>query len=222
MRLPLSLLVVVVASIVAFWGWLGAAVPMPPAPVAAGEKLFCVSYTPFRGQQTPLDPTLRVDPRQIEDDMARLSRLTECVRTYSTRNGLDRVAEIAERYGVKGIQGIWLGGERTAQERDIATAVGIARRHPQTVRPVVVGNVVLVRGEMTPGELAATIRRVKAQIPQPVTYADVWEFWLRHREVYAAVDFVTIHILPYWEDFPIPARNAAAHVEDIRRKVAAA
>ena len=45
----------------------------------------------------------------------------------------------------------------------------------------------------------------------PVTYADVWEFWLRYRDVYEAVDFVTIHILPYWEDFPISgARRGSA------------
>ena len=56
----------------------------------------------------------------------------------------------------------------------------------------------------------------------PVTYADVWEFWLRHREVAAAVDFVTIHILPYWEDFPISARDAANHVDAIRRQMVAA
>ena len=56
----------------------------------------------------------------------------------------------------------------------------------------------------------------------PVTYADVWEFWLRHREVAAAVDFITIHILPYWEDFPIPARDAAPHVDAIRKQVVAA
>ena len=57
----------------------------------------------------------------------------------------------------------------------------------------------------------------------PVTYADVWEFWLRNRDVAAAADFITIHILPYWEDFPIPARNAAAaHVDAIRRQVVAA
>ena len=56
----------------------------------------------------------------------------------------------------------------------------------------------------------------------PVTYADVWEFWLRHREIAAAVDFITIHILPYWEDFPIPARDAARHVDAIRQQVAAA
>jgi len=56
----------------------------------------------------------------------------------------------------------------------------------------------------------------------PVTYADVWEFWLRNRDVAAAADFITIHILPYWEDFPIPAHTAAAHVEAIRRQVATA
>jgi len=222
MQYPTSLLALVIAAIVAAWWWLGAAVPMPPSPLAAGEKLYCVSYAPFRGQQTPLEPSIRIDPWQIEDDLMRLSRLTECVRTYSTRNGLDRVPEIAERYGVKVIQGIWLGGDRAAAERDIATAIEVAQRHPQAIRSLVVGNEVLLRGEMTATELAATIRRVKGQISQPVTYADVWEFWLRYREIYPAVDFVTIHILPYWEDFPIAARNAAAHVESIRRKVAAA
>ena len=86
-----------------------------------------------------------------------------------------------------------------------------------------VGNETLLRGEIAPDALADIIRRVKAQVGTvPVTYADVWEFWLRAREIYDAVDFVTIHILPYWEDFPIPASAAAAHVDAIRRKVAAA
>jgi hypothetical protein len=50
----------------------------------------------------------------------------------------------------------------------------------------------------------------------------VWEFWLRNREVYDAVDFVTIHILPYWEDFPVRAKYAAAHVDAIRKRMAVA
>jgi glucan 1,3-beta-glucosidase len=37
-----------------------------------------------------------------------------------------------------------------------------------------------------------------------------------------AVDFVTVHILPYWEDFPIPAAQAGADVETIYKRVAAA
>jgi exo-beta-1,3-glucanase (GH17 family) len=221
MHYPVTLFALVAAAIVAVWWRLGAPQPMPGNPLAAGEKLYCVSYTPFRGRQSPLDPATEIDPRQIEDDMVRLKGLTDCVRTYSTRNGLDRVAEIAERHGIKVMQGIWLGGDPAAAERDVAVAIALAKRFPQTIRSVVVGNEVLLRGEMTADGLAAAIRRVKAEIPQPVTYADVWEFWLRHRAIHDAVDFVTIHILPYWEDDPVPARNAAAHVEAIRRMVTA-
>src|SRR6202000_784432 len=68
-------------------------------------------------------------------------------------------------------------------------------------------------------ERAPTIRLVKTRVPVSVTYADVWEYWLRYREIFDAVDFVTIHILPFWEDFPIRAKYAAAHVEAIRRKM---
>ena len=90
------------------------------------------------------------------------------------------------------------------------------------ITAVVVGNEVLLRGEMTAADLAATIRSVKSQVKVPVTYADVWEYWLRNRDVYDAVDFVTIHILPYWEDLPIRAKYAAAHVDSIRKRVAVA
>jgi glucan 1,3-beta-glucosidase len=52
----------------------------------------------------------------------------------------------------------------------------------------------------------------------PVTYADVWEFWLRYRSLASAVDFITIHILPYWEDDPVAARDASEHVDAIRKR----
>jgi glucan 1,3-beta-glucosidase len=64
---------------------------MPPSPLDAGEKLYCVSYAPFRGSQTPLDPTTRIEPQQIEDDLARLAQVADCVRIYSVDMGLDRV-----------------------------------------------------------------------------------------------------------------------------------
>src|SRR6185437_812263 len=88
------------------------------------------------------------------------------------------------------------------------------------ITSLVVGNEVLLRGEMTTTDLAAIIRSVKAEVTVPVTYADVWEFWLRYREIYDAVDFITIHILPYLEDFPIRAKYAAAHVNSIRQRMA--
>src|SRR5260370_17918333 len=75
---------------------------------------------------------------------------------------------------------------------------------------------------MTTSDLAAHIRSVKSQVAVLVTYAEVWEYWLRNREIYEAVGFVPIHIFPYREDFPIRAKYAAAHVDAIRQQIAVA
>jgi glucan 1,3-beta-glucosidase len=210
-----------VAAIVAVWGWLGATVNMPQAPMAPGEKVHCVSYAPFRGGQDPFGPDVPIDPRQIEEDLAQLKQITDCVRTYSTDHGLDQIPEIARRHGIKVMQGLWLSSRPDLTRKQIETGIALAKRFPDVITALVVGNEVLLRGEMGAPELARTIREVKAQVPMPVTYADVWEFWLRNRELAAAVDFITVHILPYWEDFPIPAKDAARHVDAIRRQVAA-
>jgi exo-beta-1,3-glucanase (GH17 family) len=222
MDIATALFAVAAAAIVTAWAWLGAAVQMPPSPLAAGEKLYCVSYTPFRGTQSPLGPDIPVDPRQIDEDLAQLKHITDCVRTYSVDFGLDQIAPIAKRHGMKVLQGLWLSNRPELSRKQVETAIALANRFPDVIAAVVVGNEVLLRGEMAAPDLVRTIREVKAQVPVPVTYADVWEFWLRHRDVATAVDFVTIHILPYWEDFPIPARNAAAHVDGIRARMVAA
>ena len=222
MRLGLACLGLSGLVIVGFWAWLGTPVAMPNSPLSPGEKLYCLSYSPFRGSQTPLDAGIQIPPAQIEDDLSRLAQITDCVRTYSTEFGQDRIAEVAARHGLKVLQGLWLSSHADKNRVQIETAVALANRYPDTVRAVVVGNEVLLRGELSSEQLGAIIREVKSRVKVPVTYADVWEFWLRNRELAAAVDFITIHILPYWEDFPIPAREAAAHVDSIRRRMVAA
>ena len=217
-----ALFALTAAAIVAVWGWLGAKVEMPQASLAPGEKVQCVSYAPFRGAQNPFGPDVPIDPRQIEQDLAQLKQITDCVRTYSTDHGLDQIPEIARRHGINVMQGLWLSSRPDLTRKQIETGIALAKRYPDVITALVVGNEVLLRGEMGAPQLAQTIREVKAQVPMPVTYADVWEFWLRNRELAAAVDFITVHILPYWEDFPIPAKDAARHVDAIRRQVAEA
>jgi len=222
MGIATALFAIAAAAITTAWAWLGAMVQMPPSPLAPGEKLYCVSYTPFRGRQSPLGPDSPVDPRQIDEDLAQLKQITDCVRTYSVDHGLDQIPELAKRHGMKVLQGLWLSNKPELNRKQIATTIALAKRFPDVIAAVVVGNEVLLRGEMSAPDLVRTIREVKAQVSMPVTYADVWEFWLRHRDIATAVDFVTIHILPYWEDFPIPVRDAAQHVDAIRKQVAAA
>jgi glucan 1,3-beta-glucosidase len=221
-RTPLALLLISLSAIAAVWWWLAMPITLARAPIDPNAKLMCVSYAPFRGAQTPLSPTTHVSAEEIAQDLEQLAKITDCVRTYSIENGLDQVPELAGKAGLKVIQGIWLGSNRLKNLAQITTVVRLAKEFPDVITSVVVGNEVLLRGEMTTADLAATIRSVKAQLAVPVTYADVWEYWLRNREIYEAVDFVTIHILPYWEDFPIRAKHAAAHVDDIRRRMAVA
>jgi exo-beta-1,3-glucanase (GH17 family) len=222
MKLAVGLFLGCVASIIVTWWWLGTPVNMPPSPLGKGEKLQCVSYAPFRRGQIPFDVNLHIDAAQIDEDLGRLAPLTDCVRTYSIDRGLDQIAGIAQRHGLKVLQGLWLGSDPEKNRYQIETVIALANRYPDVIRAVIVGNEVLLRGELSETDLAAIIRRVKAAVPVPVTYADVWEFWLRNRDLATATDFITIHILPYWEDVPIPASAAAAHVEEIRAKVAAA
>src|SRR4051812_15057003 len=222
LRTPLALLLISLSTIAAVWWWLATPVTLKRAPIDPAAKLLCVSYAPFRGEQTPLNPATHVSADQIAEDLAQLAKISNCVRTYSIENGLDQVPAQAAKVGLKVIQGIWLGSNRLKNWAQISTAVGLTKEYPGVITSLVVGNEVLLRGEMTTSDLAANIRSVKAQVSVPVTYADVWEFWLRNREIYDAVDFVTIHILPYWEDVPVKAKFAASHVDAIRMRMAVA
>ena len=205
LRTPLALLLISLSAIAAAWWWLAMPVTLARAPIDPAAKLLCVSYAPFRDAQTPLVSDTQIPPEQIAQDLAQLAKISNCVRTYSIENGLDRVPEFAAKVGLTVIQGIWLGSNRLKNLAQISVAVALAKEYPGVITSLVVGNEVLLRGEMTTPDLVATIRSVKAQVTIPVTYADVWEYWLRNREIYDAVDFVTIHILPYWEDLPIRA-----------------
>jgi glucan 1,3-beta-glucosidase len=210
-------LMVAASAVITVWWWLG----RPVAIVEAPQPRFpCLSYAPYSGSQTPFDEKLIIPSEQIARDLRLLAERTDCVRTYSVDQGLAEVVPIAGELGLKVMLGVWIGFEAAKNNIEVERAVTLARRYPQTVVAMIVGNEVLLRREQPPEALAELIRRVRAAVPLPVTYADVWEFWVRHAEVAEAVDFVTIHTLPYWEDDPVGIDNAVEHVLRIVAQVA--
>src|SRR5205085_3193778 len=78
MRFALGFFLPVAAAIVAFWWWLGLPVAMPLSPLAPGEKLPCVSYTPFRTLTAFGEATPAATAAQIETDLALLAPVTSC------------------------------------------------------------------------------------------------------------------------------------------------
>ncbi len=221
-REPLAWLALLLAALASLYGWwaIGRPVALPDAPTS---RIACVSYAPFRlAGESPLDASAFVSAERVDADLRALSQRFDCVRTYSQGQGLSAVPRIARRYGMKVLLGIWLGHDPEANAEQIRLGIATARAYPDVVRAVIVGNEVLLRGELSSAQLAADLARVREAVPEPVTYADVWEFWLRHPELAASVDYLTIHILPYWEDQPVPPERAVQHVAAVYAKVGAA
>ena len=183
-------------------------------PEAKQERLPCVSYAPFRhAGETPFDPTLRISAAAIEDDLRRLATVTGCVRTYGVDHGLDAVPAVARKLGMKVLLGAWIGGDTVANARELERALALAREFRDTVQLLIVGNEVLLRQEMEAAALAGLLDEARRTSPVPVSYADVWAFWLRHREILLPhVDRVAVHILPYWEDEPVGSTAAVNYV----------
>ena len=208
----LALVVITIASTGTGWDGRNS---LPPSPLGPGGKLTCISYALFHGEQAPFAPYLRIPDRQIEQDLQRLSTLTSCVRTYSAMVPRNDMTTLAGKYGLEVVQGIWLGRDRAENGREIEAALELAHRHPGTVKVPIVGNETLLRGELPASEVKAYVEDVGRRSDLPVTYADVWEFWLKAPELASAVDFVAIHILPYWEDDPVSEPDAVAHVREV-------
>lgn len=195
-----------------------------PLPDGVSDKVACVSYAPFARGQTPFNEDLVIPREQIARDLKALSAFTGCVRTYSVDQGLSVVPEIAESLGMKVYAGAWIGREDAKNRREILRLIAAANAHPNAIKGLIVGNEVLLRGEQTPAALAGYIADLRAGLkqPLPITYADVWEFWIKAPQLAASVDFVTIHLLPYWEDDPTPIDTAIHHVMEVWQEVSTA
>lgn len=204
------------------WSYLGR--PIDIVDVPRGH-LQCLSYSPASEEHSPLnakDGLFHVPDGMVERDLKILSNYTDCIRTYSMLGDQGKAMKAAHEAGIKVMVGIWIGADDARNEAEISEALRLANMYPENVRSIVVGNEVMLRREMTPERLAGIIRSVKARTTFPVTYADIYEFWRRNPILADAVDLVTVHVLPYWDDpHPVSIDQVQAHsrriIEDTQK-----
>lgn len=209
----LALYFALAAGALGAWWWAGLPRELPDA---TSDRLHCMSYTPPAGQH---DRDGTVPDARIEADLKILATRTNCVRTYSVMHGLERVPAVAEKLGLKVLLGIWISASPRDNAKEIERAILLSRTYPDVIQSIVVGNEVLLRHEQTAATLAPLLERVRQETRIPVTYADVWEFWLQNATLASSVSYITVHILPYWEDDPVAIDQALQHVVDIYDKV---
>ncbi|HEX4410610.1 MAG TPA: glycosyltransferase [Xanthobacteraceae bacterium] len=193
MRTVVAVLALVACVHAGMWALLR---PQLTAPDYNGQ-LASVSYTPFAKVSHP-DSGERPTVEQIRADLKAIAPYTRAIRLYSSTGGAEMVPPIAAEFGLKVTLGIWLDKHKDRNEREIRAALDLVR-HNGNINAIVVGNETLLRQDMSAADLIKVIQQqVKRYSPVPVTTAENWDVWLAHPELASSVDFITVHILPYW------------------------
>lgn len=171
-----------------------------------------IAYSPFRDCQSP---NRRVYPTeaQIREDMALLKHMGNAIRTYALQDIQSEIPVWAIDAGLRVSAGAWIDKDRDINEVEIKALVDLAQR--VELESVIVGNEVLLRATehasetepppVTEDELLEYIARVRSQVNVPVTTAETWHILKQHPRIVEAVDYVMVHIYPYWEGVPVEA-----------------
>ncbi|HZO23033.1 MAG TPA: glycosyltransferase [Steroidobacteraceae bacterium] len=177
----------------AVWAFLNRPASEPPWPA----RIQGFAFSPFRLSEDPTRHELPTDA-EIDSDLKLLAGKVNAVRTYSVDGSLGDIPQLAERHGLNVAVGAWIDDQRDHNERELDKAIELARTHLNVMR-VFVGNEVVLRGDVPVKELEADLDRVREAIGQPVGTAEPWHVWIEHPELAQHVDFIGIHLLPYWE-----------------------
>jgi exo-beta-1,3-glucanase (GH17 family)/cellulose synthase/poly-beta-1,6-N-acetylglucosamine synthase-like glycosyltransferase len=179
-------------------------------------QLASVSYAPFDGSTHPDEG--RAQAKQIRADLKMLAPVTKAIRTYSATGGVELVPGIAAEFGLRVTAGAWIDKFKDRNEREIRSVIDLAKRH-SNVSSIVVGNETIYRDDLKVPELIQLIQKVKRQTSVPVTTGEIWSVWRDHPELVSAVDYIAVHILPYWEGVPDKSavENAIGSYEYLRR-----
>jgi exo-beta-1,3-glucanase (GH17 family)/cellulose synthase/poly-beta-1,6-N-acetylglucosamine synthase-like glycosyltransferase len=137
----------------------------------------------------------------IDRDMVVLAGHTNNIRTYGVADGLDRIAAIAGRHNIDVNLGAWISPDDATNKEEVARAINTVNANPN-VKKLIVGNESLLRADVTVDQLIGYIETAKRQTEIPVTTAEPWHIWLKYPQLADSVDFITVHILPYWEGVP--------------------
>jgi len=148
---------------------------------------------------------------EISTDMPTLASLTHYILTYSSTGPAASIIQAAGAAHICVASGIWLGRDPAANAREMAAGEQLAMN--SAVHSIIVGNEVLLRGDLSEDQLRTDIEQVRARLGRAVsiTMADTSDQWIQHPQLAKEVDFITVHIYPFWQGVSI---NAAIQALD--------
>lgn len=161
---------------------------------------FC--FSPMRGTQEPVEgqfPSFE----EIDQDLALLAGKAFAVRTYTVESTMAAVPGLAGVHGLNVVLGAWIGQDEWRNAEEIERLIRIYGENQENVVRVIVGNEAILRTDQTVEGMIDYLDQVGKHINAPISLAEPWHIWLKYPELVEHVDFIAVHILPYWEGIDV-------------------
>ena len=183
-----------------------------------------ICYSGYRDGQNPGDKTYP-SLAEIHEDLSILRKNWQLLRLYDCSPHAERVLQVIEQHELpfRVMLGAYLGPEmnnfgcpwgsthteeqleasKQENEAELQRLITLARRYPEIVFSVAVGNEATVdwTDHFVPvPRMIDYVRRVKAALHQPVTFCENYVPWQHKlRDLVAELDFISLHTYPVWE-----------------------
>jgi exo-beta-1,3-glucanase (GH17 family)/cellulose synthase/poly-beta-1,6-N-acetylglucosamine synthase-like glycosyltransferase len=180
----------------------------PPIPAPdVSSQLAGLTYNAFGRWGSPLTRAFPTDA-QVRADLAHIAPLTRRLRTYSASE-LPKLPAFMQDAGMRLSAGVWLDARKDWNEQEMRAVIQAAAQHPNIER-VIAGNETLLHHKLFQSELVGYLDRLRAELKVPVSTAEPWHIWLIRPELAEHVDFITVHLLPFWEGVDVQGAVAEA------------
>ena len=167
------------------------------------------SFSPMRGEQSPENAEYP-DIAAIDEDLALLAGDVHAVRTYTVKSTMAEVPRLAAVHGLNVALGAWISDQADDNAAEIDRLTQVYREnHGQIVR-VIVGNEAILRKEQSVDQMIEHLEQVRQTVWAPISTAEPWHIWEKHPRLVEHVDFIAVHMLPYWEGISVD--HAVGHV----------
>jgi exo-beta-1,3-glucanase (GH17 family)/cellulose synthase/poly-beta-1,6-N-acetylglucosamine synthase-like glycosyltransferase len=167
-----------------------------------------MAYNFYQRDQSPLRKEYPTE-EQVEGDLKIIAGYAKRIRTYSAAE-LEQLPDVAAQQGLRVTAGAWLDQRKDNNALELDALERSVKRNRQVDR-VLLGNETILLGRLQPDELVGYIKQMRRKVNVPISTAEPWHVWLKHPELARAVDYITVHLLPYWEG--VPVEEALADVE---------
>lgn len=196
--------------------------PPDAAPDAAGPAPYACRVPGLAGGlwtpgQDPRDG-IGYGEAQARARLEIIAGATDAVRLYSGRFDGEAACIAKQSFGLHVTLGAWIDADAASNREELDAAVMAASLG--CVDALLVGNEVLLRGDLHADALAALIAETRGRVPEGVRVgtADTWDQLVAHRRVIEASDVVYIHAHSYWAGLPVA--DAVAYARAAHARVA--